>query len=964
MARRNSQQSVSLFPFLAVLVCTMGALILLLLVTTRRIRQEQARYSAAVEVLDDLTNGDLSDSDAVNVTDFVVNASEAPSADDSVPEFQSQWLPESDVSAEEHERLQAEIELAKTKRAELQEQKQDLESQLTDQHAELASITDQIHEAEVELLTTGRETRQLAEAESDLKALNTEKADLEIQISQQQQLLAGVQAELEEKSAFTEEAEAVLTKRESALVSLRRLVAESSKNIARGSSATHLEFTNTQGTARVPIVINIDDKGFTFEPTGITVTLNDLKGFPANDNPLLAGIQAAAEHRSEGILPDDPYVLLLVRPSGSLGFYQAQAAMTNANIHFGYELLEADRTVAMGQASSDETQVVRQSILEALSRRANLYGALLAAQQRGPRGLSAEQSQQRLLADAGGSVAGRSASNDRRGADGRTLQELMELGRVYAGGEPKPEPTVRRFGNSNSQPRQWGDAGNRMAETQMARQQPEDTIKQSQSMGQGPRPAGDSPQMPVSPTPGSPMPRSATELAETSNLGTGGPATGEGMGFEESPLDSTASRSLNLSENMGLNSQLTADEMPNPTLAEATDGGQVAMNNSRRNEVSPDVDWPSVEAAPQPEGTRPVDPELVSGFMGVEAGSQPSGRMPSAREPNPSAADVANTETPFDSPTISPRQSRNQTSENFVGNQNTNPVQPNPLPGNQPPAVADTKATRLFDGQAGTSSFGTPGGGEARSGYQPPVNPQLSYLQQFLDEVEQQRSKDVPNPVLLRLLRRAQNSPQGQMSENLASPGLSTPPPRNSGPPTRQSVSQTMPQTSPPKITQKPQQHSQTPAESTPPQKKPAPQPVYYVVRVYVSDSQLIVGPFEPVNIKGWTDQQVAEAAFMGVSETMKDVWAEIRKDALPAVRFLSAEGSQQRCQITSQQLNDQKIPTRAMQIESRDLNLDRFFSDDLPPTTQQSTGLAPSASPQIRSQKQPATSNGRRMSI
>ena len=41
MARRQHKNSISLFPFLAVLVCTMGALILLLLVTTRKIRNDQ-----------------------------------------------------------------------------------------------------------------------------------------------------------------------------------------------------------------------------------------------------------------------------------------------------------------------------------------------------------------------------------------------------------------------------------------------------------------------------------------------------------------------------------------------------------------------------------------------------------------------------------------------------------------------------------------------------------------------------------------------------------------------------------------------------------------------------------------------------------------------------------------------------------------------------------------------------------
>ena len=50
MSRRTSQSSISLFPFLAVLVCTMGALILLLLVTTRRIRNDQVRWTERFQV--------------------------------------------------------------------------------------------------------------------------------------------------------------------------------------------------------------------------------------------------------------------------------------------------------------------------------------------------------------------------------------------------------------------------------------------------------------------------------------------------------------------------------------------------------------------------------------------------------------------------------------------------------------------------------------------------------------------------------------------------------------------------------------------------------------------------------------------------------------------------------------------------------------------------------------------------
>ena len=54
MSRQHPRatNSVSLFPFLAVLVCAMGALIFLLLVTTRRIRAQaiaRAQQSASAE---------------------------------------------------------------------------------------------------------------------------------------------------------------------------------------------------------------------------------------------------------------------------------------------------------------------------------------------------------------------------------------------------------------------------------------------------------------------------------------------------------------------------------------------------------------------------------------------------------------------------------------------------------------------------------------------------------------------------------------------------------------------------------------------------------------------------------------------------------------------------------------------------------------------------------------------------
>src|SRR5688572_29725180 len=50
MSRRPSSPSVSLFPFLAVLMCALGALILLLLVTAGRIRNEALDKALAADI--------------------------------------------------------------------------------------------------------------------------------------------------------------------------------------------------------------------------------------------------------------------------------------------------------------------------------------------------------------------------------------------------------------------------------------------------------------------------------------------------------------------------------------------------------------------------------------------------------------------------------------------------------------------------------------------------------------------------------------------------------------------------------------------------------------------------------------------------------------------------------------------------------------------------------------------------
>ncbi|MEP3482231.1 MAG: hypothetical protein ABJZ55_23500 [Fuerstiella sp.] len=984
MARRNSQQSISLFPFLAVLVCTMGALILLLLVTTRRIRQEQARYTAAVDVLDDLTSGELADSEQISKDDFVLATAELRSTSDAIEAvesesaalFQDDWLPEVDDSAQQLAELKQQLESAKRLQDDLVTEKVDLEKVLRGQEAELVVLNDQIQELEVELLTSGREVRQLENAETELQALQSEKDDLELQIAQREKMLEGIQAELEEKSAFTDDAEAVLTKRESALVSLRRIVAKSSENLAQESSATLLEFTGTAGTSKVPIVINVDDKGFTFEPSGIVITKKDLIGFPANDNPLLSGIQAAAASRSEGLLPDDAYVLLLVRPTGSLGFYHIQQLLTNANIHFGYELLEADQTVVVGTQNPEEVTVVRQAILEALNRRSTLYGALLAAQQDAAKRRESDWDQPHTSGDGRGQVAAGSRSSDRRGADGRTLQEMMALGRVYAAGEPKPEPKVPQYRGPSSGRGTWSDGGSSVASTvQEPRgfaQRPQAEAGNQSVGGQAAADAFGENQHPFGPESTDATGQLAQSDADGGDVVGQDFSRGDELQLSGVPAEIRSDRSSELSGNMGLKGQLSPGQMPNPSVAEQTFGGEMITADSARNRISPDVDWPFVEAAPQPKGTRPVDPELLSkSTTDGTADSQIDGpqfgspQFDGPQFDGPQFADAApQSASRFDSSEAAFQEFANRWQSNSSASgqprgASTQQQQQAVARAEQNDQSLNSEAVPLVNPVFPPSEFAGQGGGQHSAGGGPPVDPKQSYLQQFLDEVEKQRSQNKPNAELLRLLHRAKGNKRDVLSDNLASPSFDERQPPEPIVGRRKSVSQS---------TQLQQPTTSPSANTNSPAAQPKSQPVYYVIRIYVSDKQLIVGPFQPIDVTGWSDERVADAAFEGVSETMKDVWSELRADALPAVRFLSAAGSQQRAVSTSQQLKVLEVPTRAMQLEGRDLSVEQFFSDALPPTThssaEQNSADQRSAKSPTDSLQQPATTNGRRTSI
>ncbi|MEZ6062531.1 MAG: hypothetical protein R3C19_19485 [Planctomycetaceae bacterium] len=426
MARRNSDTSISLFPFLAVLVCTMGALILLLLVTTRRIRHQQIHAVVAVQADEDSAQHSLI---PVEIPDDPV---------DDPNGLGVAALSDDDAEAEAH-RAADEIAALRADIAEAEAEHLQLQTQFRSTKSEAAALESEIRDAGEHLRRlqqSSEDSDQLATRLQSLTALREREMTLQSQLHDSRKQLSTLRTALEEATETTQQAEQLLVRRESALVSLREHVREQQdRQASAGTDSTIIEFSNSTGTVREPVIVEITGDGLVFRPGEVRMTPQDLQGFPARDNPLLSGVLALHRLRSlsTNAINSEPYVLLLVRPEGTAGFYVAQRILKDAGIHFGYELVEADREINTGVASDDETRVLRESLLAALTRRQSLYAAL--------------QGTVRNLHDSAGAGSGGNAwmAEDEPQQRGQREGNDALAGRYYAGGHaPERPPVVAR----------------------------------------------------------------------------------------------------------------------------------------------------------------------------------------------------------------------------------------------------------------------------------------------------------------------------------------------------------------------------------------------------------------------------------------------------------------------------------------------------------------------------------------
>ena len=308
MSRRSirSQPTVALFPFLAVLLCTMGSLILLLLLVARQARAQAEEERRAAEAKLDRA------------------AVEAE-------RDQQQWRV--DQLARSRDKTLADL-------------------------GEARSLLSHLEEHMLRLRT------EIAEAETALRLLEGRAALDDAQRVRQKQDLVDLRRRIAELEAKLKEAE---------------------KAGKRPQAFAVVPFEGQGATRRRPIYIECRADSIVLQPEGVVFHESDFTGSLSPANPLASAVRAASEHiarTSRLTTAEQPYPLLIVRPSGIPAYYAARAAMSSWDSEFGYELVNEDWPLEYPPADPQRTQLVTQAVEEARLRQTLIARAAPTMRQR------------------------------------------------------------------------------------------------------------------------------------------------------------------------------------------------------------------------------------------------------------------------------------------------------------------------------------------------------------------------------------------------------------------------------------------------------------------------------------------------------------------------------------------------------------------------------------------------------
>lgn len=315
MRRRRAkpvQPGVSLFPFLAVLICTLGVLIVLLVLAVK---------SASIQ-----------------------------------KENQQQA-----VASNEAEKA-AEQEAATAARAEKEKLQQEVIAKLEDE------LDLRILQAEGFEADRPRLRKEVAKARDYRAHLEKEIAEIEKQAQQLVDEMKLLDSDLE--SAQTEVDDAEIKQLSDRIAAAQERLIEKRNNIkvVDQKKFAIVPYRGAGGTERVPVFVECSRDGLTLQPFGITLTQRDFYYPVAAGNPIDAALAAVRNYYQEHELTKKdqrPYPLLVIRPGGDQSYGLARQSLISWDDEFGYELVSEEKELEFGTVDPQLQQEIRFAVEKA-----------------------------------------------------------------------------------------------------------------------------------------------------------------------------------------------------------------------------------------------------------------------------------------------------------------------------------------------------------------------------------------------------------------------------------------------------------------------------------------------------------------------------------------------------------------------------------------------------------------------
>lgn len=364
--RRREGLTPTLLPFMAVLICTLGTLILMLALVAQRAGKivDTSRPTSAAEVAGG-QSANAASSEAVQPVSLTQRFQQA-----------QQW--EREIGEAVWHRQQT-MEIRAQQTAELEQQRD-----------QLAHLEDHLRRLRQQLESLDTEVN----AALDESPQHDEPHDPQTQLAQ---LLAAIESE---KAA------------------LAQLQADRQKTPPR---IVIVPYEGPNGTQRRPIYIECLGHGVVVQPGNIVIDREHLEPLPGLPNPLEAALRTIRLHAAQ-VDGDSlaPYPLLIVRPEGIQAYGAARSAMSNWDDQFGYELVPAEMELAFPEFDPQLSTQVARVVNEAVAQRIELLAS------RGQRGGGFGGAGNRGATGPGG--AGRIGSLGGAAATGSPIDHLAASG--------------------------------------------------------------------------------------------------------------------------------------------------------------------------------------------------------------------------------------------------------------------------------------------------------------------------------------------------------------------------------------------------------------------------------------------------------------------------------------------------------------------------------------------------------